>query len=751
MLRQLALFTFALAPSLGLAHIPDSNADLNGDVITNSLDFSILASCFGQDPASDASCTIADVDRDGDIDTNDFVFVAARFGQAYPWKLYPLSDFAAGDQPQSVALGDLNGDRLPDLAVANAGSGDVSVLLSNGDGSFQTQQRFAAGDQPQSVTLGDLNGDRVLDMAIANQSSNDVSVLLGNGDGSFQDQQRFDAGDAPQSVTLGDLNGDHVLDMAIANQNSNDVSVLLGNGDGSFQDQQRFAVGDVPFSVALGDVNGDSVLDMAVANSESFDVSVLLGNGDGSFQAVQRVDAGGYAPVSVALGDVNGDSVLDMAVANTGDYTIFGGPSGYVSVLLGNDDGSFQALQRVAAGRFPVLVTFGDVNGDNLLDLAVANAGDISDSFVSAPGGNVSVLLGSGDGSFQAPQHFAAGLGPVSVALGDVNGDSVLDMAVANDGDSEASGEVSVLLGNGDGSFQTQQRVAAGYQPFSVALGDVNGDRLLDLAVANVGSEDVSVLLGNGDGSFQPQQRFAAGDFPRSVALGDLSGDSILDLVVANGRNDVSVLLGNGDGSFQDPQRFDAGGGPNSMALGDVDGDGLLDLAVTNFLSNDVSVLLGNGDGSFQPRQRFATGDSPSSVTLGDVNGDRLPDLAVANRRSGDVSVLIGNGDGSFQSQQRFPAGDQPRSVALADLNGDSVLDLAFANSGSYVGSGDVAVLLGNGDGSFQVPQLFAAGGFSSLSSVVLGDVNGDGVLDIAVANGSSNDVSVLIGNRGRR
>ena len=226
------------------------------------------------------------------------------------------------------------------------------------------------------------------------------------------------------------------------------------------------------------------------------------------------------------------------------------------------------------------------------------------------------------------------------MVVGDVNGDGRPDLAVAN----FTSNNVSVLLGNGDGTFQPARSYGAGTNPNSVAVGDVNGDGRPDLAVANASGNTVSVLLGNGDGTFQPARSYGAGTNPQSVAVGDFNGDGRPDLAVANYySNDVLVLLGNGDGTFQPVMSFDAGTNPISVAVGDINGDGRPDLAVANANSNNVSVLLGNGDGTFQPARTFGVGNNPFSVAVGDVNGDGRPDLAVANANSNNVSVLINN------------------------------------------------------------------------------------------------------------
>ncbi len=344
--------------------------------------------------------------------------------------------------------------------------------------------------------------------------------------------------------------------------------------------------------------------------------------------------------------------------------------------------------------------------------------------------------------SFTGPTNFAAGDGSVSVAAGDFDGDHDPDLAVANEF-ANFSGTVSVLLGGPGGSFAAAASVLAGFFPFSVAVGNFNGDSDPDLAVANTGSGDVSVLLGGPGGSFGAATNFSVGNFasPVSVAVGDFNGDGRRDLAVANQSPDtVSVLLGSGTGSFGPPASFAVGTRPTSVAVGDFNGDGKPDLAVTNADSGNVSVLLGSGTGSFGARTNFAAGSTPSSVAVGDFNADGKLDLAVANQvPAGTVSVLLGNGSGSFGARASFAAGNDPSSVAVGDFNGDGKPDLAVTN----LDSNNVSVLLGSGTGSFGTATNFAAG--SGPTSVAVGDFNADGKPDLAVANVNSDNVSVLL------
>ncbi len=321
----------------------------------------------------------------------------------------------------------------------------------------------------------------------------------------------------------------------------------------------------------------------------------------------------------------------------------------------------------------PVSIAVGDLNGDGRPDLATGN--------IILQWGSASVFVNRGDGSFEHEVQYATGDYVFSVAMGDLNGNGSPDLATANAG----SNTVSVLVNRGDGTFEAKHDYVTGESPSSVAIGDVNGDAKPDLVTANNRANTISVLANRGDGSFQANVDYPTGDSPYSVAVGDLTGDGKPDLATANNSVDtVSVLVNRGDGSFQPRRDYASGDGPLDVAIADLNADAKPDLVVANALGNSVSVFLNNGDASFQPKRVYATGKTPQRVAIGDVNADGKPDLATADYYSSELSVFLNKGGGRFGGRLRFTTADPercfPRSVAIADLNGDGKADLASSS-----------------------------------------------------------------------
>ena len=359
-------------------------------------------------------------------------------------------------------------------------------------------------------------------------------------------------------------------------------------------------------------------------------------------------------------------------------------------------------------------------------------------AFAVFPGANQALAQGGcNTPSFLLMPSISVGTS-MHVSIGDLNANGKADLAIAG------YNGASIALGNGDGTFGSVVNYTAGTWPQSSVLADFNGDSKLDLAVANWSSNNVSILRGNGDGTFQAAFNYSVGTWPVSIALGDFNGDGKLDLVVANETsNDVSVLLGNGDGTFQAAVNFGVGNSPQSVGVGDFNGDGWPDLAVANSGSNTVSILLWDGSyGTFQFPANYMTGTSPDSVAIGDFNGDGKLDLAVANNGSNNVSILFGYGTGAFQAAVNYGAGPSPHFIVTSDFTRDGRLDLAVAN----FGSGNISILVGNGDGTFQAALNFGVG--SGPIAIAVGDLNGDAKPDLAVVNYQSRNVSILVNAR---
>jgi len=363
----------------------------------------------------------------------------------------------------------------------------------------------------------------------------------------------------------------------------------------AFSPVMNFGTGGVtPIYVQSADVNGDGKLDLVVINQNSDTVAVLLGNGDGTFQSAvtYNIGSGGQSfPGCAAIADFNNDGKPDIAVTNG----LIGTSGGTISILLNKGDGTFLPAVKVNSNTSPICLTSADLNADGNQDLWVGG------------NGSSAVLLGKGDGTFQAPQIYQIGLGDTQgVAVGDLNGDGLQDLlgvALTGGGPpSQPPSSVGVLLNQGNANFGpspfgTVTLYPVGSLGAAIVLGDFNHDGNLDAAVTNYGTNDISILLGNGDGTFKPQSRFLAGSGPFSLASADFDGTGRIDLVVTtqnaalNG-NGVRVFLGNGDGTFKFYQGLATGSSPAYVTVGDFNGDGVPDIAVVDAATNVVSIIL---------------------------------------------------------------------------------------------------------------------------------------------------------------
>ena len=599
--------------------------------------------------------------------------------------------FAISNSPDAIAAGDFTNDGMVDLAVAAADHG-VLTLMGNGDGTFQAPTTLSLPDDSDftAVAVGDYNDDGFADVVATDSSSNSVYALENEGDGTFYSALQYSTGADPVAVTLADLTGNGKLDIVTANESSGTVTTILGNGDGTFKSPQTFPDNDgsLPVDIGVADVNGDGIPDLLTSNASGGSgntVNILQGNGDGTFKQVGSMTVGND-PTSLVVTDINGDARPDVITSNFG--------SNNVSIVLNNSSGNFSHFfsdpTAAAVGNAPFFVTSADLNGDGSPDLITA---DFS-------GNSVDVLLGNSNGTFKPAVAYSV-TSPTTIVVTDLTGNGTLDLVVA----SAKTDQITVFLGNGNGTFKsgvTTNLSDTGahitYSPDAIAVGDLANDGKEDLVIAD-DNDDVSILLGNGDGTFAaPEQLTISPDIRNvaayAVAVADTTGDGDDDIVVADTNTDgangrVEVLIGNGDGTFTQATGYDNSGvDPTSIVLADINQNGTLDVVTTNRSSNTVTVIFGiqNTIGMFGPVQNLPAGIDPFDVAVGDLTNDSLLDIIVSNPGAAGttlsrVNVLSNEGNDTFAAPRAVNVGNYPRPIVVTDINGDQLPDIITANT----------------------------------------------------------------------
>jgi hypothetical protein len=345
--------------------------------------------------------------------------------------------------------------------------------------------------------------------------------------------------------------------------------------------------------------------------------------------------------------------------------------------------------------------------------------------------------IDSGSGLFTQSLQCSIGTSPVEVIAADLNADRNMDVVIAD----YTSHEVSVLLGNGNGTFGSADNYFIGQNPAGICAGNWNSltDTYTDLAITDLAA-GVTLLINNGNGTYSFGNQFGAGASPEGICTGDFDMDGNADLAVVNrNSHNVSIFLGNGGGGFTYQADHMVGTSPTKIRCGDLDHDGWLDLVTVNSTANSVSVLLGNGSGGFSTADHYSVGSNPQAICLVECNGDRVLDIATANFDSDNVSRLVGNGDGTFGSLANFNVGDGPSGIYATDYDADGNYDLATSNENANT----VSILLGNGTGSFNAATHFSTG--SGPSCLASADFDNDRDMDIVTGDYDADSISVLL------
>jgi len=545
----------------------------------------------------------------------------------------------------SAVLWDVNNDGELDI-VSNS-----VVILANPAGGYKAPIPLSVPNAPNTcealegaISVGDINTDGFPDIVTANCEDDTVTVYLNEGSGNFQAGVSHWSGYFTIGIDALDLNGDGKADIVCSNRDGSDLTVLMGNGDGTLQPVNfgYSAGGLVAYRPLLHDFNADGNVDALLVNTIadlSFGLSLIPGVGGGAFASAidyfsPHFPEGSAHGESLAIADFNSDGRPDIVLGNSSQ------PGSGVTVFLNSQAGSIGSGANYGVTGDLNYVGTGDFNGDGTADIIATELTT----------GSLELFAGNGDGTFQTAQVFTAGsYGGFGIGVADFNGDGKLDIALL---DGEPS--VVILLNNGAGGFQAPLTHRISNQAYELRIADINGDGKPDIIAAQSGLSLISVLLGNGDGSFQTLPDFDSNrEYPGGLAVGDLNGDGTPDLAItiddSNLAMGVAVALGNGDGTFQPAVLYPSSSHisvidqpyPAGIAIVDINKDGSPDLVYSNSVFGTVGVLCGNGDGTFAATLEYPAGGFPYGLVAADVNGDGADDVVVSDYELSGITVLL--------------------------------------------------------------------------------------------------------------
>ena len=676
--------------------------------------------------------------------------------------------YDVGQYPQAAAMGDFDGDGSLDVAwgMDSWFPGEVSISINLGDGTLAPAVSYEAGYETADLATADLDGDGDVDIVGATQgdyiNEENIDIFLNDGSGTFTRTSLL-AGHDPKNLALADLDGDSDVDVVMANSgfvedepDAGGISVLINNGDATFAPEVKYQVGPETFEVVLADADGDGVLD-AITQNHDFDgavrdqISVLAGNGDGTFdldpdpQPISSLIIGSWGEGYMDAGDVDGDGDVDLAV---------GGVSSQADAILKNDGtGEFTATTYDLFGALSV--TLVDADDDDDLDLiSVGGGGGTEGSFM--------VQRNNGDGTLAEPEIGITSNNPLGLAIGDLNRDGRVDLAIANRDTSTGA----THLQREDGTFAAPPAGDRWDPTYDIATGDLDGDSDVDLiSTGKDGFDDViRIWLNDGTGVLADAGFVRWEDFlsrqTTSLAIGDLDGDGDNDITwMVNQYSDQRVVqaLNNGDATFAEPTVRTILTCTDTLVLADLDEDGDLDEVFANELgcgdtqdeAFDISASFNDGTGTFGNDIRIRMSWRNTAIAVLDTNSDGNVDIVSGGvnipeegEEIGDISIAYGDGTGAFSAPTRVLTDHAHVEFAVADFEGDGDLDIA---TNAFV-EGTV-LLINDGAGSFTHDLLPGEGVHgSSVVGIAAGDITGDTIPDIVNARRTGNDVGVHTG-----
>jgi hypothetical protein len=642
-------------------------------------------------------------------------------------------------EPVSIVAADVDGDGLTDLVTANDAGNSISVLLAEGAGRFAPAQDQAAAAEPNGILAADLDGDGDVDLVLCHSRLDRVAVGLNDGHGVFVPWMQVPVGDDPRTIAMGDLDADGNLDVVTANFGSATASVLLGDGAGGFAPATTHPAQPGAFGVAVGDLDHDGFDDVVTADS-GFPSTVTIMLGDG---------AGGFSSVTHLQPDVaphagaQSVTIADLNADGDADLVVginVGFGPGFTTLLLGDGAGGFGT-------PLPVGIDLGchravlDLDGDGRLDVA-GTTGSPTGGFNGGADPELRVALGDGTGGFAPQTRWATGLGPLAMAAGDLDQDGRPDLAVAAR-DAQA---VVLHFGDGSGGFRSPAAQVQEESPNAgIVVADLDGGGAADVVATS--SDGYAVFLGDGRGSLGPPAFTTHPSCFATVALaaGELNGDGVPDLAVSfvTGCKLLRAEFGDGLGGF--PTHANLGGKTSDVAIADMNGDTFND--VIDGEGDFLVVRLGTGGGGFMPAQMFPT-CTVGGLEVADFTGDGWLDAVTICLVSQLVTLLPGDGSGSFTGAMVLDADATLEWMTSGDVDGNGLPDIVLAEDDT------LTVLLNLGGGSFEAARHFSLQAYSptstvppKLAGVVLADVDGDLHLDAIAANGQASTVSVLLGD----